>query len=105
MTEKATDAKPTEARTMPPPATDTVTFLLNDKEVVVRKGTTVMEAADRAGVYIPHFCWRPGLSIAGVCRFCMVKVDNRPKLEIACNLTGDPGDEGLRDTSRGEKVP
>ncbi len=91
MTEKATD-KPADTKTPPPQAAaDTVTFLLNDKEVTVRKGTTVMEAADRAGVYIPHFCWHPGLSVAGVCRFCMVKVDNRPKLEIACNLTATPG--------------
>ena len=71
--------------------TNTVTFSLNDQEVTVKKGTTVMEAAHRAGVYIPHFCWHPGLSVAGVCRFCMVKVDNRPKLEIACNLTATPG--------------
>ncbi len=50
-----------------------------------------MEAAHKHNVYIPHFCWHPGLSIAGVCRFCLVKVDNRPKLEIACNLQATPG--------------
>ena len=72
-------------------APDQVTFLLNDKELTVAKGTTVMEAAARNNVYIPHFCWHPGLSIAGVCRFCMVKVDGRPKLEIACNLAATPG--------------
>ncbi len=70
---------------------ETVTFLLNDKEVTMPKGATVMEAAHKHGIYIPHFCWHPGLSIAGVCRFCLVKVDNRPKLEIACNLTATPG--------------
>lgn len=70
---------------------DTVTFTLNDKEITVPKGTTVMEAARKNDVYIPHFCWHPGMSIAGVCRFCMVKVEGRPKLEIACNLTATPG--------------
>lgn len=69
---------------------ESVTFLLNDKELTVPKGMTVMEAATKHNVYIPHFCWHPGLSIAGVCRFCMVKVDGRPKLEIACNLTATP---------------
>jgi NADH-quinone oxidoreductase subunit G len=70
---------------------ETITFNLNDRDITVPKGTTVMEAAHRNDVYIPHFCWHPGLSIAGVCRFCLVKVDNRPKLEIACNLQATPG--------------
>lgn len=50
-----------------------------------------MQAAIREGVKIPHFCWHPGLSVAGVCRFCMVKIEGRPKLEIACNLTATEG--------------
>ena len=72
-------------------STETVTFSINDQEITVSKGTTVMEAAHRHDIYIPHFCWHPGLSIAGVCRFCLVKVDNRPKLEIACNLQATAG--------------
>jgi NADH-quinone oxidoreductase subunit G len=74
-----------------PAASDKVTFLLNDRELTVTKGTTVMEAARKHDIYIPHFCWHPGLSIAGVCRFCLVKVEGRPKLEIACNLQATPG--------------
>ncbi|MEY4630760.1 MAG: hypothetical protein RIQ81_880 [Pseudomonadota bacterium] len=70
---------------------ETVTFKLNGKDVTVPKGTTVMEAARREKVEIPHFCWHPGLSVAGVCRFCMVKVEGRPKLEIACNLQATDG--------------
>lgn len=70
---------------------ETVTFKLNGKDVTVPKGTTVMEAARRENVAIPHFCWHPGLSVAGVCRFCMVKVEGRPKLEIACNLQAMDG--------------
>lgn len=80
-----------EPTTQPAKPVDTVTFTMNDREITVKKGTTVMEAATQHDVYIPHFCWHPGLSVAGVCRFCMVKVDNRPKLEIACNLTATPG--------------
>lgn len=68
-----------------------ITFKLNNRDVSVPKGWTVMQAAEREGVKIPRFCWHPGLSIAGVCRFCMVKVDGRPKLEVACNLPAVPG--------------
>lgn len=70
-----------------------VTFKLNGKDVTVPKGWTVMQAAKREEVAIPHFCWHPGLSVAGVCRFCMVRVKGRPKLEISCNLQAMPGME------------
>lgn len=85
-TNKEVTIKPVESI-----AKDTVTFTINDKEITVPKGTTVMAAAKKNDVYIPHFCWHPGLSVAGVCRFCMVKVEGRPKLEIGCNLTATPG--------------
>jgi NADH-quinone oxidoreductase subunit G len=70
---------------------ETVSFFINDKEYTSPKGQTVMATAFKEGVYIPHFCWHPGLPIAGVCRFCLVKVEGRPKLEIACNLQPTPG--------------
>jgi len=70
---------------------DTVTFTLNDREVTVPKGWTVMQAAKRENVHIPHFCWHEGLSVAGVCRFCMVHVKGARKLEIACNLQAIDG--------------
>jgi len=73
--------------------TESVSFKLNGIAVSVPKGWTVMQAAKREGVDIPHFCWHPGLSVAGVCRFCMVKVNGRPKLEIACNLQATEGME------------
>ena len=50
-----------------------------------------MQAAKRESVEIPHFCWHPGLSVAGVCRFCMVHVQGARKLEIACNLQATEG--------------
>lgn len=71
--------------------TETVSFFINDKEYQAPKGQTVMATAYKAGIAIPHFCWHPGLPIAGVCRFCLVKVEGRPKLEIACNLQPTPG--------------
>ncbi|MEZ4741210.1 MAG: 2Fe-2S iron-sulfur cluster-binding protein [Bdellovibrionota bacterium] len=70
---------------------DSVTFKLDGRDVAVPKGWTVMQAARRENVHIPHFCYHDGLSVAGVCRFCMVKVEGRPKMEIACNLLATEG--------------
>ncbi len=63
-----------------------IAITINEEEFTAEQGQTVMELAQQHDIYIPHFCWHPGLSIAGVCRFCMVEVEGRPKLEIACNL-------------------
>src|SRR5207248_3261310 len=48
-------------------------------------GTTVIRAAERLGIEVPHYCWHPGLSIAGNCRMCLVEIEKMPKLQIACN--------------------
>ncbi len=63
---------------------DVVTLTIDGVEVSAPKGTTVLEAAKRAGVVIPHYCYHPGLPVAGVCRMCLVHVENTPKLQIAC---------------------
>ena len=77
---------------------ETINFKIDGQSVSVPKGTTVMQAAYQMKIKIPHFCWHPGLSVAGVCRFCLVKVEGRPKLEIACNLQASEGMEILTDT-------
>lgn len=56
-------------------------------EVAVPKGTTVLEAAKQAGILIPHYCYHPGLPIAGVCRMCLVEIEGMPKLQIGCSAT------------------
>ncbi len=63
---------------------DMVTLTIEGAPVSVPKGTTILEAAKRAGVLIPHYCYHPGLPVAGVCRMCLVQVDGVPKLQIAC---------------------
>jgi NADH-quinone oxidoreductase subunit G len=59
---------------------------IDDRKISVEEGTTVIQAAEEAGIYIPRYCYHPGLSIAGNCRICLVDVENSPKLQIACNL-------------------
>jgi len=58
---------------------------INGKEVEVAQGATVIQAFKAAGIDICHYCWHPGLSVAGVCRLCMVQIEGMPKLQIACN--------------------
>jgi NADH-quinone oxidoreductase subunit G len=48
-------------------------------------GSTVIQAAEKLGIFIPRYCYHPGLSIAGNCRICVVEVEKNPKLQIACN--------------------
>ncbi len=50
------------------------TFFLDDIEVPFEPGETVIRAAARAGIDIPHYCWHPGLSVAGNCRMCLVEL-------------------------------
>jgi NADH-quinone oxidoreductase subunit G len=61
------------------------TIEIDGRKVDVPDGTTVIQAADRVGVEIPHYCWHPGLAIAGNCRMCLVEIEKMPKLQIACN--------------------
>lgn len=57
---------------------------LDGKKVAVQEGSTVMHAADKAGAYIPHFCYHKKLSIAANCRMCLVEVEKAPKPMPAC---------------------
>ncbi len=57
---------------------------IDGREIEVAEGTTILDAALRQGREIPHYCWHPGLSIAGNCRMCLVEVEKAPKLVIGC---------------------
>ncbi len=57
---------------------------LDGKKVAVSEGSMVMHAADKAGTYIPHFCYHKKLSIAANCRMCLVEVEKAPKPMPAC---------------------
>jgi NADH-quinone oxidoreductase subunit G len=59
---------------------------IDDREVETRDGENLIDAAARVGVAIPHFCYHPGLSVAGNCRQCLVELDGNAKPQIACNL-------------------
>jgi NADH-quinone oxidoreductase subunit G len=57
---------------------------LDGKNVEVTEGSMIMHAADKAGTFIPHFCYHKKLSIAANCRMCLVDVEKAPKPMPAC---------------------
>jgi NADH-quinone oxidoreductase subunit G len=64
---------------------------INGKEVEVPAGTNLIEAARAAGAEVPHYCYHPGLSVAGQCRLCMVDIEKVPRPQIACNTVAADG--------------
>ena len=61
-----------------------VNLTIEGRAVSVPAGTSILEAAKVAGVLIPHYCYHPGLPVAGVCRMCLVDVEKAPKLMPSC---------------------
>jgi NADH-quinone oxidoreductase subunit G len=74
---------------------------INGKEVEVAPGTSIIKAFKAAGQEICHYCWHEGLSVAGVCRLCMVEIEGNPRLQIACNT---PVAEGMVINNQSDKV-
>ena len=70
-----------------------VNLEIDGKIVSVESGATVMEAANKLGTFIPHFCYHKKLSIAANCRMCLVQVEKAPKPLPAC---ATPATEGMK---------
>jgi NADH-quinone oxidoreductase subunit G len=64
---------------------------LDGKKVEVPPGSMVMDAANKLGTYVPHFCYHKKLSIAANCRMCLVEVEKAPKPLPACATPVSPG--------------
>ena len=61
-----------------------INLTIEGRAVSVPEGTMILEAAKAAGVLVPHYCYHPGLPVAGVCRMCLVEVEKMPKLAPSC---------------------
>ncbi len=68
-----------------------VTLTIEGRQVTVPDGTSILEAAKQAGILIPHYCYHPGLPVAGVCRMCLVEVEKAPKLAPSCATAAAEG--------------
>jgi len=71
---------------------DLVRLTIDGREVTAAPGTLLIEAARRAGIEIPAFCYYPGLSLQAACRMCLVEIEKAPKLQTACTV---PVGEGM----------
>jgi len=74
---------------------------IDGKKVEVTEGSMIMHAADKAGTYIPHFCYHKKLSIAANCRMCLVDVEKAPKPMPAC---ATPVTQGMIVRTKSEKA-
>jgi formate dehydrogenase beta subunit len=72
---------------------NTVGLTIDGREVEVRKGTTVLEAAREAGLYIPTLCHHPDLPPYGACRLCIVEIEGMLGFPTACTT---PAAEGMK---------
>jgi NADH-quinone oxidoreductase subunit G len=74
---------------------------INGQTIDAPAGSNLIQAAKSLGIEIPHFCYHPGLSVAGNCRMCLVEIEKAPKLQIACNT---PVTDGMVVFTESEKV-
>ncbi len=74
---------------------------IDGHEIEVAPRTTVLQAVLSQGGEVPHYCYHPGLSIAGNCRMCLVEVEKSPKLLISCATEAA---DGMVVHTRSEKV-
>jgi len=74
---------------------------IDGKPVEVKEGSTVIQAAESIGTFIPHFCYHKKLSIAANCRMCLVEVEKAPKPVPAC---ATPVNNGMKIFTRSEKA-
>jgi NADH-quinone oxidoreductase subunit G len=72
---------------------------IDGQQIEVEPGTTVMDAAHKLGIYIPHFCYHKKLSIAANCRMCLVQVEKAPKPLPAC---ATPVSDGMKVMTRSD---
>jgi NADH-quinone oxidoreductase subunit G len=77
----------------------TLNIEIDGRALQVESGDTIMDAANQAGITIPHFCYHKKLSIAANCRMCLVQVEKAPKPLPAC---ATPVTDGMKVQTRSE---
>jgi formate dehydrogenase alpha subunit len=68
-----------------------ITLTVDGRAIHAEDGTTILDAARRAGVDVPTLCWYPKLPVVGSCRVCLVSVEGSPKLVAACATAAQNG--------------
>ncbi|MFH1287332.1 MAG: formate dehydrogenase subunit alpha [bacterium] len=68
-----------------------IKITIDGKEILAAENTTILEAAQQAGIYIPKLCFHSKLSRYGACRVCLVKIEGVPKLSASCAVMATEG--------------
>jgi len=68
-----------------------VTLTINDRLINAQSGSTILEAAEDAGIFIPTLCRLQGLSPRGGCRLCLVEIEGSPGLTASCITQAQEG--------------
>jgi NADH-quinone oxidoreductase subunit G len=79
---------------------DTITVTVDNITVTVPKGTTLLQAAEAAGIRVPHYCYHPGLSSPAMCRLCLVELKGAPKLVPSCVTVATDGNVIFTETEK-----
>ncbi|KAJ1881016.1 ndufs1 NADH-ubiquinone oxidoreductase subunit, partial [Coemansia sp. RSA 486] len=77
-----------------------IELFVDGKAVQIEEGSAIIQAAEKAGVTIPRFCYHERLGIAGNCRMCLVEIEKSPKLAASCAMPVGPGMRVLTDTPK-----
>jgi len=64
---------------------NTVTLTINGQEVRAEPGRNLIDVAEELGVFVPRFCYHPGMKSVAVCRMCLVQIEGQRKLQPACS--------------------
>ncbi len=64
---------------------------INEKEIDVDNGMTILQACESIGIEIPRFCYHEKLAIAGNCRMCLVEMEKSPKPIASCAMPVSDG--------------
>ncbi len=88
------------------PPVEQVTFTLDGREVTADKGEMLIAAAEKAGTFIPRFCYHPRMKSVGVCRMCLVEVSGPrgASLQPSCFVEVQPGSEVVTDSDKVKKA-
>ncbi|KAJ2499690.1 ndufs1 NADH-ubiquinone oxidoreductase subunit [Coemansia sp. RSA 1972] len=77
-----------------------IEMFVDNIPVQIEEGSAIIQAAEKAGVTIPRFCYHERLGIAGNCRMCLVEIEKSPKLAASCAMPVGPGMRVLTDTPK-----
>lgn len=81
-----------------------IKLTIDNKEVEINKGATILQACEKAGIDVPRFCYHERLSIAGNCRMCLVEVEKSPKLVASCAMGANEGMKVFTNTATVRKA-